>query len=328
MSEAPGVGILGTGSYLPSRVLSNFDLEKMVETSDEWIRTRTGIRERRLAAGGEFTSDMAVAAARRALEASGTRPEDLDMIVNATITPDMPWPSTACLIQEKLGAAKAFAFDVSAACSGFLYGLTTAHNFILSGTASRALVLGAEKLSSIIDWKDRNTCVLFGDGAGAAVLGPSERRRVLSVHLGSDGGAAELLCMPGGGSRRPTSPETLAGGLHFLKMEGKEVFKFAVKAMAAAAEEAIAKAGLKPSDIRLLIPHQANIRIVEATAKRLELPMEKVFVNLDKYGNTSAASVGIALDEVEAQGLLKPGDKVALVAFGAGLTWASVILEW
>jgi 3-oxoacyl-[acyl-carrier-protein] synthase-3 len=321
--------ILGTGHYVPSRVLTNFDLEKIVETSDEWIRTRTGIRERHLAAEGEWTSDMATQAARKALESSGTLAEELDAIIMATITPDLPWPASACLVQEKLGARKAFCFDLSAACSGFVYGLSVASGLVVAGGAKRVLVLGAERLSSIVDWKDRNTCVLFGDGAGAAVVGPdSGRGRLLSFHLGSDGSAANLLYMPAGGSRQPASSDTLAQGLHFLRMDGKEVFKFAVKVMGEGALQAVEKAGLKPADIDLLIPHQANIRIIESAAKRMDLSMERVFVNVDRYGNTSAATVPIALDEAQAQGRLQRGQKAVLVAFGGGLTWGATVVEW
>ncbi len=321
--------ILGTGSYVPKKILSNLDLEKMVETSDEWIRTRTGIRERRMAEPGELTSDMAVNAARRALESAKLTPQDLDGIIMATITPDLPWPSCACIVQDKLGARRAFAMDVSAACSGFIYALSMASAYVHAGLARRVLVLGADKLTSIVNWKDRNTCVLFGDGASAAVVGlPGEGHDLLSFHLGADGSAAELLCMPAGGTKLPTSPATLEAGLNYIHMAGKEVFKFAVKVMVDASDAAIAQAGLSHEKIDLFIPHQANIRIIEAAAQRIELPMEKVMVNIDRYGNTSAEAVGIALDEAAHGGRLKPGQHAVLVAFGGGLTWASTVVKW
>ncbi|MES2201426.1 MAG: beta-ketoacyl-ACP synthase III [candidate division FCPU426 bacterium] len=325
----PLAAILGTGHYVPSRVMTNADLEKIVETSDEWIRSRTGIRERRIAAADEHVSDMATYAGKAALESAGIQASELDLIILATLTPDYTWPAAACLVQRKLGAFRASAFDISAACSGFVYGISLAQAMVAAGTAKNILVIGAEKLSAVVDWKDRNTCVLFGDGAGAVVVGPNQGRgAILSTHLGTDGTAVELLYQPGGGTVCPVSPESLAERKHFLHMNGKEVYKFAVKVMGEAAELAMAKAGLKSEDISLFIPHQANIRIIEAAAKRLELPMEKVFINLDKYGNTSAASVGIALDEAQAAGRLKRGDKTVLVAFGAGLTWASAVIEW
>ncbi len=330
MSKTVTAGILGTGSYLPERVLTNADLEKMVDTSDEWIITRTGIKSRHIAAEGQTTSDMAVEAGRRALKSAGLTVADLDLILVTTITPDMPTPSTACFVQSKLGAPQAAAMDLSAACSGFVYGITTAKAFIESGIYKHVLVCGAEKLSAFTDWKDRATCVLFGDGAGAVVLGPSKEGRgeVLSTYLWANGNDAELLKIPGGGSRCPVSPASIEAGQHYLKMAGKEVFKIAVKVMGDAVAEALKGAGLTLADVSLLLPHQANLRIVQAVGDRLGLPPEKVFVNLDKVGNTSAASIAIGLDEVHAAGRLKKGDIVVLVAFGAGLTLASAVIRW
>jgi 3-oxoacyl-[acyl-carrier-protein] synthase-3 len=321
--------ILGTGSYVPERVLGNHELEKMVETSDEWIRTRCGISERRIARADELTSDMAAEASRRALASAGVKAGELDAIVMATITPDHPWPSTAVYVQQKIGAPQAFAYDISAACSGLIYAMATATGLISAGLARRVLIIGAEKLSAITDWTDRNTCVLFGDGAGAMVLGqPGEGHDILSLHLGADGSAASLLYMPAGGTAMPASHETIDQHLHYLKMEGNAVFKFAVRVMEEASEAAISKAGLTHADVSLFVPHQANIRIIEAAAKRIEVPMERVMVNLDRYGNTSAATIGIALDEAQKEGRLKKGDHAVLVAFGGGLTWASAAVRW
>jgi 3-oxoacyl-[acyl-carrier-protein] synthase-3 len=326
---APIASILGLGSYVPDKIVTNFDMEKMVETTDEWIRSRTGISQRRMARPDESTSDMAAEAGRRALADAGLEAKDVDAIVMATISPDMPWPATSVIVQQKIGAPQAFAFDVSAACSGFVYALATAASFVKSGLAKRVLVIGAEKLSSIVDYTDRNTCVLFGDGAGAAVVGAAgEGHDLLSFHLGTDGSAANMLCMPAGGNLRPASHQTVDERLHFLKMEGNQVFKFAVRVMEDASEQAIQKAGLTHADISLFVPHQANMRIIEAAARRIEVPMERVMVNLDRYGNTSAASVGIALDEANREGRLKKGDVAVLVAFGAGLTWASTAVRW
>jgi len=321
--------IAAVGSYVPSRILTNADLEKMVETSDEWITTRTGIKERRIAANDEYTSDLAAKAAKRALEKAGVSPEQLDLIIVATITPDMPFPATACLVQEKLGAKKAAAFDLEAACSGFIYGLEIGQQFIMSRTYENVLVIGAEKLSTIVDWKDRNTCVLFGDGAGAAVLQHrSNSHGLLTVCMGSDGGKSNLIMMPGGGSRNPATPETVNARLHYLKMEGRETFKNAVNAMYAAAKEALDRCNLDISQIKCIIPHQANRRIIEAVGERLGAKEGQIFVNLHKYGNTSAASVAIALDEAVESGVINRGDFVMLLAFGAGLTWAAAIIEW
>jgi 3-oxoacyl-[acyl-carrier-protein] synthase-3 len=321
--------ILGTGSYVPAKVLSNAELAKSVDTTDEWIRSRTGIAERRIAAEGEQTSDMGVKAAQHALVKAGLKASQLDAIICATLSPDYPWPATACLIQEKLKAPQALAFDLSAACSGLVYALAVAEGLIASGSAKHVLIVGSEKLSSILDWSDRNTCVLFGDGAGAMVLGPSNGRGVVrSMTLGADGSQVQKLYQPAGGTVCPATIDTVSQKLHFLKMEGKEVFKFAVKIMGEASAQAMTQAGWKAEDISLFVPHQANIRIIEAAAKFMGLPMDKVFVNLDKYGNTSAASVGLALDEAVEQGRVKAGDKLVLVAFGAGLTWAATAIEW
>ncbi len=324
------VSISGTGSYLPEKVLTNHDLEKLVETSDDWITTRTGIKERRIAAEGECTSDMATKAALRALEQAGIEGADLNLIIVATITPDTLTPATACYVQRKLGAMKAVAFDVSAACSGFLYAMEIAHSCIATGAFDNALIIGAEKLSAFINWQDRNTCVLFGDGSGAAVMraSPNGHRRVLASHLGTDGEQTELLNIPGGGAACPITLDNVERRLATLAMQGREVFKHAVTAMRQAAELAIAKAGLTIADINLVIPHQANLRIIQAISERLGVTEDQVFVNLHRYGNTSAAAVAIALDEANRSGAIKENDRVLLIAFGAGLTWASAVIEW
>ena len=332
MSEAnqlQGCAITGVGSYVPDRVLSNADLENIVDTTDEWITSRTGIKERRMAAEGEHTSTMAAHAARRALERAELDAADLDLIIVATITPDMPFPATACIVQQQLGATKAAAFDLEAACSGFIYALEIGHSFIASGVYENILIIGAEKLSSIIDWKDRNTCVLFGDGAGAAVLQRREGARgVLATRLGSDGTKADILAMPGGGCRQPATVDSVNARIHFLKMEGKEVYKAAVNAMTAAAREVLERSELGIEDIKCIIPHQANQRIISAIGDRLGAREGQVFVNLHKYGNTSAASVAVALDEVVRSGKIQRGDKILIIAFGAGLTWGATVLEW
>ncbi len=321
--------IIGTGSYLPEKVLTNADLEKMVETSNEWIVTRTGISERRIAAAGEATSQMGSKAAIKALENAGLKATDLDLIIVATITPDMQFPSTSCLVQQQIGAVNAICFDLGAACSGFVYGLEVAQRFLLSGPCKTALVIGAEKISSIIDWQDRNTCVLFGDGAGAAILTVKEGSHgLLSTFLAADGSASELLHLPAGGSKTPATIESVNGRLHFLKMQGREVFKSAVMAMGAAAEEALKRANLKKEDVTWLIPHQANRRIISAIGKRLEIPDEKVHVNVGRYGNMSAASTAVGLDEMARSGKLRKGDIVLMVVFGSGLTWASCVIKW
>jgi 3-oxoacyl-[acyl-carrier-protein] synthase-3 len=323
------VHIVGTGSYVPDRVLTNADLEKMVDTTDEWITTRSGIKERRIAPDWMCTSDMATEAARRAMDQAGVREDEIDLIICATITPDTPFPATACLIQKKLGAKRAAAFDVEAACSGFLYGLEIGQQFITSGTYNTVLVVGAEKLSTIVDWHDRNTCVLFGDGAGAAVLrSRGEEHGILTTCMGADGSLADILLMPAGGARYPATKESVGAGMHYLKMDGKEVFKNAITAMQTAAKEALRRCNLTIDDIKCVIPHQANIRILEALADRLGAPMEKVYVNLHRYGNISAASVAIALDEAAREGRFQRGDLVLLIVFGSGLTWASCVIQW
>jgi len=320
--------ILGVGSYVPEKRLTNRDLEKMVDTTDEWIRTRTGIQERRLAGEGQAASDLAYEAAKEALHNARTESSELDLIIVATVSGDMIFPATACLVQTRLGA-KCPAFDLQAACAGFPYGLTLATHLIASGLYEKILVIGAEVMSAFIDWKDRSTCVLFGDGAGAAVMGPSSgKSAVLSTHLGADGSYWDLLKIPAGGSRMLTTVETVQQKLHTLKMEGAEVFKLATRYMADAALKAIELAGLKIEDISLFIPHQANLRIIHALAKRLKIPMEKVFVNVHKYGNMSAASTVVALAEAVKEDRIKKGDKILIVAFGSGLTWASSVIQW
>lgn len=323
------VGILGLGSYVPEKTLTNFDLEKMVDTSDEWITERTGIKQRHIAADDEATSDMSLKAAEKALADAGVAPEEIDLIIVATASPDHAFPSTACLIQDRIGAKNAAAFDLSAGCSGFVYSLGVASQMVKSGLYNKALIIGAETLSRIMNWKDRNTCVLFGDGAGAAVIGVVEDSfGVLGIDLGSDGSGGKYLFQPAGGSRKPASEETVANHEHTIHMNGPEVFKFAIQIMGKTAKRALAKAGMKPEEIDLLVPHQANMRIITSAAKRLKAPMEKVWVNVDKYANTSAASIPIALCEAQQAGALKKGDNVLLVGFGAGLTWAAIVLKW
>ncbi|BBB93232.1 MAG TPA: beta-ketoacyl-ACP synthase III [Methylomusa anaerophila] len=323
------VGILGIGSYVPDKVLTNKDLEKIVDTSDEWIVERTGIKERRVAAVHTATSDLATRAAERALADAGLSAADIDLIIVATATPDMFFPSVACLVQDNIKAIKAAAFDLAAGCSGFVYALTAGAQFVKTGLYRRVLVIGAETLSKIMDWTDRNTCVLFGDGAGAAVLGETMPGcGILGIHLGADGTGGDLLKLPAGGSRNPSTAETVASKMHFIHMNGNEVFKFAVKIMGAAALKALENAGLHPEDVNCFIPHQANIRIIQSAAKRLKLTMDKVIVNVDRYGNTSAASIPIAMEEAVRAGKVKDGDIVVLVGFGAGLTWASCVIKW
>lgn len=329
MSKFLSVGITGTGSYLPEKELTNFDLENMVDTTDEWIKTRTGISKRRVVEDNIATSDLATEAAKRAIDNAGLSSEDIDLIIVATVTPDMAFPSTACIVQKNIGAKNAAAFDIEAACSGFIYGITIGEQFIKSGVYKNVLVIGAETLSKIINWKDRNTCVLFGDGAGAAILQPvKEGYGILSSSLGADGSSGDYLTQPAGGSRIPASIETVANNLHYVQMDGSEVFKFAVRIMAKSTLQAIESSGLKLNDIDYMIPHQANIRIIEAAAKRLNLDMDKVYVNLNNYGNMSAASVPVALDEAVRKGNIKTGDIVTLVAFGGGLTWGSSVIRW
>jgi 3-oxoacyl-[acyl-carrier-protein] synthase-3 len=323
------VSIIGTGSYAPERVLTNADLEKMVDTSDEWITTRTGIKERRIAMEDEFTSDMAAKAATAAMENAGVTAEEIDLIIVATVSPDMMFPATACWVQKKIGAKKAACFDVSAACSGFLYALEIAQQFITSCTYNTILVIGADKLSSLVDWTDRNTCVLFGDGAGAAILrNRSGSHGVITTYMGSDGGFSDILYMPGGGCRCPITKDNVDLKLNTIKMAGREVYKQAVNSMYNAAKVALAQSGLSIDDISCIIPHQANMRIIEGIADRLEVPLDRFFVNLDRFGNTSAAAVAMALDEANRTGRIKIGDYVLLVVFGGGLTWASSVIQW
>ncbi len=323
------VSIIGTGSYVPEKILTNTELEKLVETSDEWIVSRTGIKERRIAAVGEQTSDMCVSAALRAMEQAEITAEDIDMIIVATVTPDTFFPATACWVQKKLGAKNAACFDLSAACSGFLYGIEVAQQFICNHTYETILVIGADKLSSCVDWTDRNTCVLFGDGAGAAILQSREGTHgILSTDMGSDGNYSDILIMPGGGSACPVTLENIDAHLNTIKMNGKETYKQAVTAMLRAATTALDEAGITTDQIACVIPHQANIRIIEAIAERMKVSMDRFFVNLDKYGNTSAAAVAIALDEANRSGRIKEGDYVLLVVFGGGLTWASSVIQW
>jgi 3-oxoacyl-[acyl-carrier-protein] synthase-3 len=321
--------ILSTGAYLPERILTNAELEKLVDTTDEWITTRTGIKERRIAAADEFTSDMGAKAALEAMKQGGIAPSEIDLIIVATCTPDTIFPSTACHIQNLIGATRAAAFDIQAACSGFLYGLVVAEQFIASHVYETVLVIGAEKLSSIVNWKDRNTCVLFGDGAGAVIVrNRPQGHGILSSDMGSDGSQTDILSLPAGGCRLPVTNTVLAQDLNFLQMSGKEVYKYAVNAMLESAERSLADAGLQSTDISLIIPHQANIRIIESVAQRLKTNLDHCYINLHRYGNMSAACIPVALHEAAKEGRLKQGDRILMVAFGGGLTWASAVLEW
>ncbi len=326
----PRTRILGTGRCVPDRVLTNADLEARVDTSDEWIRTRTGIRERRIAPPGVDTCDLCEGAARQALDMAGIHPRELDLVIVATVTPALGFPATACLLQERLGVSGQMAFDLSAGCTGFLYALAVADQFIRTRAVRHALVIGAEILSRILDWEDRTTCVLFGDGAGAAVLGPTEDPDlgILAARMEADGAYWPLLHMPGGGSRHPASAESLRQRLHCVKMQGNEVFRVAVRTLHRIAEEVLEAAGCSGTDLDWFVPHQANRRIIDAVRLRLHVPEDKVYVNLDRYGNTSAASVPIALDEMVRSGLLKPNDLVLLDAFGAGFTYGAVLMRW
>jgi 3-oxoacyl-[acyl-carrier-protein] synthase-3 len=328
-SPKPLIEIASTGRHLPERILTNAELEKMVDTSDEWIRERTGISERRIAACEEGVAVMGTKAAEIAMKRAGVAAGEVDLIVVSTATPDRLLPATACDIQAKLGATHAAAFDVSAACSGFIYALTVAEGYIAAGRGEIALVISTEKMSGIVDWEDRSTCVLFGDGAGAAVVRRSTNGRgVLSSFIRSDGTLAELLWRPAGGVLQPMTEENLASRDHMVKMAGREVYKAAVRSMAEAADQALARAGLTGEDVDLMIPHQANMRIIESTARYANIPMDKVFVNVDRYGNMSSATVPVALDEAVEAGLLQPGHNVLMVAFGAGFTWASSVVRW
>ncbi|HIG84748.1 MAG TPA: ketoacyl-ACP synthase III [Verrucomicrobia bacterium] len=329
---AHSVTISGTGSYVPEKILTNHELEAIVDTSDEWIRSRTGIKERRIASDTQSTSDLATEAAKAAMEDANVSGEDIDLIIVATISPDAFFPATACYVQKNIEATNSLCFDVSAACSGFLYAMQIAESLILSGQRKTALIIGAEKLSSMVDWEDRNTCVLFGDGAGSVILTIDENndkgRKLLSSSLGSDGRQTDILHVPGGGSACPITLENADQKLNTIRMQGREVYKYAVNAMRRAAEDALQKYGLSSEDVDMVIPHQANLRIIEAITDRMSIPKEKTFINLTKYGNTSAAAIAIALDEANKTKSINEGDIVLLVAFGAGLTWASYLLKW
>ncbi|MGG4220753.1 beta-ketoacyl-ACP synthase III [Paenibacillus jamilae] len=329
MNKLRPVGVIGTGKYVPEKILTNKDLEEIVETSDEWIVSRTGIQERHIAAPEQATSDLAYEAAVKALESAGMTAQDLDLIIVATVTPDTAFPSTACILQDKLGAKGAAAFDLSAACSGFVYGLATATSFIKTGIYNNALIIGADCLSRITDYTDRNTCVLFGDGAGAVVIGEvPEGRGFQSFDLGAEGAGGSLLKLEAGGSRLPASADTLENKQHYIYMNGREVFKFAVRVMGTATVDVLEKAGLSKDDIDLFVPHQANIRIIQSAMQRLDLPEEKVVINVDKYANTSAASIPLALVEAAEEGRMKEGDRILMVGFGGGLTWGASVLIW
>lgn len=322
-------GILGVGSYVPERVLTNKDLEDIVETNDQWIVSRTGIKERRIAEPEQAASDLAIEAARSAIGDAGIMPEDIGMIIVATSTPDMYFPSTACLVQDKLKCVNAAAFDLGAACTGFIYAMVVAQQFINTGSMKHVLVIGSEILTRIVNWQDRTTCVLFGDGAGAVVMGPVEQGKgIIATHMAAEGDSELVLTLPGCGSRIPLTPESVQMGNHFISMKGKEVYKYAVRVMEEGTNQVLQKAGMTTEDIDLFIPHQANIRIIDHAAKKLNLPMEKVLANVDRYGNTSAASVPIALDEAVKQGRVKSGDNVLLIGFGAGLTCAAALVKW
>ena len=323
------VGIIGLGTYVPENVMTNFDFEKIIDTSDEWIRTRTGIEERRFASADQATSDLGAEASKKALEKAGLSAEDIDMIILATTTPDYPIQSTACVVQELIGAVNAAAVDINAACSGFVYALTMAKGLIASGMNKKILVIGAEVLSKCVDMQDRNTCVLFGDGAAAAVVAEVEEGYgMLSQFLGAEADVKGALRTPAGGTRKPLSQEVLDERSNFLQMKGQDVFKFAVKALPKATLEALEGANLKAENIDMVFPHQANVRIIEAASKRLEIPMDKFYLNLNKFGNTSSASIGLSLGEALDKGLVKKGDTIALTGFGAGLTYASMIIKW
>ncbi len=324
-----GIGILGTGKYLPEKIMTNHDLEKMVDTSDEWIRTRTGISERRILDKEKATSFMATQAGKKAIEDAGLKPKDIDLIIVSTVTPDMAFPSTACLVQDNLECENAAAYDLEAACSGFLYGLSMAYSQIYAGLCKHVLLIGAETLSRITDWNDRNTCVLFGDGAGAAVIGEVPKGKgILAIDLGADGKGGKHLTQPAGGSLIPATIESVNNRMHYIRMEGNEVFKFAVRTMAESSLKVLDKAGIDIKDIDFLVPHQANIRIIDASRKKLKLPEDKVIINLNKYGNMSSASIPVALEEALNEGRIKENDNLILVGFGGGLTWGSCLIKW
>jgi len=321
--------IKSTGAYVPERIMTNFDLEKIVDTSDEWITTRTGIKTRRIAAADESTSDMAYKASLIALERANLKPSDLDLILVATVSPDMFFPSTGCVVQNKLGATNAAAIDLNAACSGYIYALVIASNFLSNNSFKNALIIGAEKLSAFLNWEDRTTCVIFADGAGASIVTPSQgESKLLAYDLGVDGSFGEQLLVPAGGARLPANEDTVKNNLHCIQMNGNAIFKIAVNRMRETFTRSMEKAGITNEDISLVIPHQANLRIIESLRTYLKLPKEKVFVNIDKYGNTSAASIAIAFDEACSQGIIKRGDIVGFAAFGGGLTWGSAIFKF
>ncbi len=329
MEKGYKASITGVGSFLPKKVLTNDDLSKVLDTTDEWITKRTGIRERRIVEDGVAASDLAIEASLRALDGANVLPSDVDLIVTSTITPDCLFPSTSCYIQEKIGAMNAGAFDILAACAGFVYALSVANSFVVSGAMKTVLVVGSECLSKVTDYTDRSTCILFGDGAGAVVVQKGNgRREIVSTNLGSDGSQADLLMLPAGGSKLPASRETIDSRLHFIKLKGKEVFKLAVNNMINVITKAADGNNMQLEDIDLIIPHQSNIRIIEAAMERLKLPREKAYINIDRYGNTSSASIPIAIDEIERGGMLQAGDTVLLVAFGGGITWSSSIIKW
>lgn len=329
MQQNQRASITGIGSYLPGKVLTNYDLEKMVDTSDDWIIQRTGIKERRIVENGQITSDLATQASLRAMEDAGVSPKDIDMIITSTITPDHIFPSTSCFIQQKIGASRASAFDILAACAGFIYAMSIGQSFVNSGAVETVLVVGAECLSKITDYTDRTTCVLFGDGAGAVIIQKScTKHEILSTSLAADGSQSDILIMPGGGAKNPASLESVQQRAHYIQFKGKEVFKLAINNITNLILETVNKNGLNLEDIDLIIPHQSNLRIIEATMEKLGLPMEKTFVNIDKYGNTSSASIPIAIDEARKEGRLSKGDIVMLVAFGGGLTWGSSVIRW
>lgn len=329
MTPYLSISIRGTGRAVPDQVLTNADLEKRLDTTDEWIRTRTGVRERRIASPEQSTLTLAVEASQKAIHDAGMIATDIDLILLATISPECPFPATACFLQEKLGIPNIPAFDISAACSGFVYAMINAAHFIHHGTYKNVLVVGAECMSRFTDYEDRGTCILFGDGAGAAVIGPGQKdgQGIYHCHMGADGTGAETICCPAGGARTPTSQQTLNDRGHFLKMRGREVYKFAVTKMQDVIGQAMASQGLRPEDIAMVIPHQSNLRIIESATQKLHFPAEKVYINIDRYGNTSGASVPVAMDEVLKDGKVKPGQWLLLVAFGAGLTWASALIK-
>lgn len=327
--EVRSVGIAGLGSYVPERILTNIDLERMIDTSDAWIRSRTGISTRHIVAENQSTSDLAYEAAKAALADAGLTAEDIDLIIVATCTPDMLFPATSCILQEKLGIKGKPAFDLEAACSGFIYGMAVGAQFIATGFYENVLVVGAEAMSRVVNWQDRNICVLFGDGAGAAVLRAAEKGKgILSFHMGADGAGADLLKVRAGGAAMPATAETIANEMHYIQMSGNEVYKFAVRIMGDAALKSLEKAGLSKDDVSFVIPHQANMRIVDAAMRRMDLPIEKAYINLDRYGNMSSASIPVALDELYRTNRLKKGDILVLVGFGAGLTWGSAVIAW